>query len=288
MENFFSTIWAVISTFRFKDAIDILFITLILYYLFKLFRQSRAGQLVKGVVVLLVAYAISAVFNLTMINYILKALFEFTVIIIVILFQPELRQALERLGRNRTFKSLVPNSSQNADSDVEKAIGDVADTCIVFSRSRTGALIVFERDSVLSEIASTGTELNSDTSVSLLGNIFFNKAPLHDGACIIRNGKILAAGCILPLTKNNNVNADLGTRHRAALGLSEESDAVVVVVSEETGTISIAVGGRLIRDLDRASLHEKLSDLIIPGENEKTDLFSSIFKGRKEKKNEKK
>ena len=277
MENFFSTIWAIISTFRFKDAIDILFITLILYYLFKLFRQSRAGQLVKGVVVLLVAYAISAVFNLTMINYILKALFEFTVIIIVILFQPELRQALERLGRNRTFKSLVPNSSQNADSDVQKAIGDVADTCIVFSRSRTGALIVFERDSVLSEIASTGTELNSDTSVSLLGNIFFNKAPLHDGACIIRNGKILAAGCILPLTKNNNVNADLGTRHRAALGLSEESDAVVVVVSEETGTISIAVGGRLIRDLDRASLHEKLSDLIIPGENEKTDLFSSIF-----------
>ena len=232
MENFFSTIWAIISTFRFKDAIDILSITLILYYLFKLFRQSRAGQLVKGVVVLLVAYAISAVFNVTMINYILKALFEFTVIIIVILFQPELRQALERLGRNRTFKSLVPNSSQNADSDVQKAIGDVADTCIVFSRSRTGALIVFERDSVLSEIASTGTELNSDTSVSLLGNIFFNKAPLHDGACIIRNGKILAAGCILPLTKNNNVNADLGTRHRAALGLSEESDAAGPVERE--------------------------------------------------------
>ena len=287
MENFFSTIWAILSTFRFKDAIDILFITLILYYLFKLFRQSRAGQLVKGVVVLLVAYALSAVFNLTMVNYILKALFEFTVIIIVILFQPELRQALERLGRNRTFKSLVPNNSQNADSTVQKAIGDVSDTCIIFSRSRTGALIVFERDSVLSEIASTGTELNSDTSVSLLGNIFFNKAPLHDGACIIRNGRILAAGCILPLTKNNNVNAELGTRHRAALGLSEESDAVVVVVSEETGTISIAVGGTLIRDLDRASLHEKLSNLILPGENEKPELFSSLFKGRKEKKNEK-
>lgn len=288
MDSIISTIWAILSTFRFKDAIDILFITLILYYLFKLFRQSRAGQLVKGVVVLLIAYALSAVFNLTMVNYILKALFEFTVIIIVVVFQPELRQALERLGRNRTFKSIVSNNNQPADSAVPKAISDVSDTCIVFSRSRTGALIVFERDSVLSDIAATGTELNSDTSVSLLGNIFFNKAPLHDGACIIRNGRILAAGCILPLTKNNDVNAELGTRHRAALGISEESDAVVVVVSEETGTISIAVGGRLIRNLDRASLHEKLSDLIMPDENEKHDLFSTLFKGRKEKKNEKK
>lgn len=288
MENFISSIWAILSTFQFKDAIDILSISLILYYLFKLFRQSRAGQLVKGVVVLLIAYALSALFSLTMINYILKALFEFAVIIIVVVFQPELRQALERLGRNRTFKSLVPTGSQTADADVSKAISDVSDTCIVFSRSRTGALIVFERDSLLNEIAATGTELNSDTSVALIGNIFFNKAPLHDGACIIRNGKILSAGCILPLTKNTNVNPNLGTRHRAALGLSEESDAVVVVVSEETGTISIAVGGRLIRDLDRASLYEKLSDLILPGENEKPDLFTSLFKGRKEKKHEEK
>ncbi|MBR1534438.1 MAG: diadenylate cyclase CdaA [Ruminococcus sp.] len=288
MDNFFSSIWAILSTFQFKDAIDILSISLILYYLFKLFRQSRAGQLVKGVVVLLIAYALSALFNLTMINYILKALFEFAVIIIVVVFQPELRQALERLGRNRTFKSLVPTGAQSPDDVVSKAISDVSDTCIVFSRSRTGALIVFERDSVLSEIAATGTELNSDTSVALLGNIFFNKAPLHDGACIIREGRILSAGCILPLTKSNDVNSELGTRHRAALGLSEESDAVIVVVSEETGTISIAVGGRLIRELDRASLHEKLSDLILPGENDRPDLFSSVFKGRKEKKHEKK
>jgi len=284
MDNFFSTIWAILSTFQFKDAIDILSISLILYYLLKLFRQSRSGQLVKGVVILLIAYALSALFSLTMVNYILKALFEFAVIIIVVVFQPELRQALERLGRNRTFKSLVPTGSQSADTAVFKAISDVSDTCIVFSRSRTGALIVFERDSVLSEIAATGTELNSDTSVALLGNIFFNKAPLHDGACIIRNGKILAAGCILPLTKSTEVSSSLGTRHRAALGLSEESDAAVVVVSEETGTISIAVGGRLIRDLDRASLHEKLSDLILPGESEKSDLFSTLFKSRKEKK----
>ena len=286
MDQFFSTMWAILSTFQFKDAIDIISISLILYYLLKLFRQTRAGQLVKGVVVLLIAYALSALFSLTMVNYILKALFEFAVIIIVVVFQPELRQALERLGRNRTFKNFMSSNSQGADNAVLKAISDVSDTCIVFSRSRTGALIVFERDSMLTEIAATGTMLNSDTSVALLGNIFFNKAPLHDGACLIREGKILAAGCILPLTKSNDVNSDLGTRHRAALGLSEESDAVVIVVSEETGTISIAVGGRLIRDLDRASLYEKLSNLILPGESERQDLFSSVFKNRKEKKNE--
>ena len=286
MGDFFNTIWATLKTFQFKDAIDILVISLILYYFFKLLRQSRAGQLVKGVVVLLVAYGLSAVFNLTMVNYILKALFEFTVIIIVVVFQPELRQALERLGRNRTLKSLVPTTSPSPVSSVFKAISDVSDVCAVFSKSKTGALIVFERDSVLNEIASSGTELNCDTSVPLIGNIFFNKAPLHDGACIIRDGKILAAGCILPLTKNLDISSSLGTRHRAAIGLSEESDAAIVVVSEETGMISLAVGGKLIQNLDRDSVYEKLTDLIIPGESEKTDLLSVLFKNRKEKNHE--
>ena len=286
MGDFFNTIWATLKTFQFKDAIDILVISLILYYFFKLLRQSRAGQLVKGVVVLLVAYGLSAVFNLTMVNYILKALFEFTVIIIVVVFQPELRQALERLGRNRTLKSLVPTTSPSPVSSVFKAISDVSDVCAVFSKSKTGALIVFERDSVLNEIASSGTELNCDTSVPLIGNIFFNKAPLHDGACIIRDGKILAAGCILPLTKNLDISSSLGTRHRAAIGLSEESDAAIVVVSEETGMISLAVGGKLIQNLDRDSVYEKLTDLIIPGESEKNDLLSVLFKNRKEKNHE--
>ena len=280
-----STLWATLKTFQFKDAVDIAIITLILYYLLRLFRQTRAGQLVKGVVVLLIAYGISAIFSLTMVNYILRALFEFAIIIIVVVFQPELRQALERLGTTRTLKNIVSPGSQTSTLSVTKAVTDVADACTVFSSSKTGALIVFERDSVLSEIANTGTFLNSDTSVALFGNIFFNKAPLHDGATIIRSGKILSAGCILPLTTNNNVSSSLGTRHRAALGMSEESDAVVVVVSEETGTISIAVGGTLIRDLNRESLFQKLSDLIISGENESTNLLSLLFKNRKEKKN---
>ncbi len=288
MDNFIPTVWATLKTFQFKDAIDILIISLILYYLFKLFRQSRSGQLVKGLVVLLIAFALSAVFNLTMVNYILRSLFEFAVILVVVVFQPELRNALERLGRNKTLKNIVNNNNQQSpETAVLKSISDVADACAVFSKSRTGALIVFERDSLLNEIAGSGTFLNSDTSPALLGNIFFNKAPLHDGAMIIREGKILAAGCILPLTKSLNVSQSLGTRHRAAIGLSEETDAVVVVVSEETGVISIALNGTLIRDFNRNTLYDKLIELIIPGERERSNLLSAIFKNRKEKNNEK-
>ena len=287
-QDVMATIWSTLKTFEFKDAVDITIVALLLFYLFRLFRQSRAGQLVKGVVILLVLFAISAIANLTMVKFILKSVFEFAVIILVVVFQPELRQGLERLGRsNKTLRNFVNTNSQNPETYVTKAISDVADSCAIFSKSRTGALIVFERDSLLNEIAGTGTTLNSEISPALLGNIFFNKAPLHDGACIIREGKILSAGCILPLTKNLDVSPDLGTRHRAALGLSEECDAVVVVVSEETGSISIALDGKLTRDYTRNSLKDKLIELIIPGVKERSNLFSVIFKNRKEKNDEK-
>lgn len=283
-----ATIWSTLKTFEFKDAVDIAIVALILFYLFRLFRQSRAGQLVKGVVILLVLFAISAIANLTMVKFILKSVFEFAVIILVVVFQPELRQGLERLGRsNKTLKNMMNSSNQSPETYAMKAISDVADSCAIFSKSRTGALIVFERDSMLNEIAGTGTTLNSETSPALLGNIFFNKAPLHDGACIIRDGKILSAGCILPLTKSLDVSPDLGTRHRAALGLSEECDAVVVVVSEETGNISVALNGKLTRDYTRNTLYDELVELIIPGERERSNLFSVIFKNRKEKNDEK-
>ena len=283
MNNMMSTLWTTLKSFQFKDVIDIVIITLILYYLFKLLRQSRAGQLIKGVVVLLVVYAISGIAQLTMVNYILSSIFQFSAIIIIIIFQPELRQGLERLGRsNKTLKNIV-NTTQTIESPTIKAISDVADSCAVFSKSKTGALIVFERESMLSEIAGTGTYLNSDTSPALIGNIFFNKAPLHDGACIIRNGHILAAGCILPLTNSLNVSQSLGTRHRAAIGLSEESDAVVVVVSEETGSISIALNGLLTRDYTRNTLYDELVKLIVTGDNDRSNLFSGLFKSRKEK-----
>lgn len=283
-----NTVWSTLKTFEFKDAVDILIVALLLYYLFRLFRQSRSGQLVKGVVILLIMFAISAIANLTMVRFILKSVFEFFVIILVVVFQPELRQGLERLGRsNKTLRNFMNSNSQSPETFVMKAISDVADSCAIFSKSRTGALIVFERNSLLNEIAGTGTTLNSETSPALIGNIFFNKAPLHDGAMIIRDGKILSAGCILPLTKSLDVSPDLGTRHRAAIGLSEECDAVVVVVSEETGNISIALGGRLTRDYNRNTLYDRLVELIIPGENERSNLFSSIFRSRKEKNDEK-
>ena len=285
-----TTIGAIIKTFTFSDAVDIVLVAIIIYYLFKLLRQTRAAQLIKGLAVLVIAYAASALFDLTMVNVILTSLFEFAVIILVIVFQPELRRMLEHLGRSNISKgSLFSTFTAKSDDEIaiwSKAISDVADAATVFSKSKTGALIVFERNTLLSEIAASGTELNSSTSVALFGNLFFNKAPLHDGACILRGGKVLSAGCILPLTDNKRLSSSLGTRHRAAIGMSEESDAVVVVVSEETGIISVAVGGKLIRELDRKELVDKLTELIIPADNEKQDLFTVLFRNRKEKDDE--
>jgi len=285
LSSWFNAIVAIIKTFTISDAVDIAFVSLIIYGLFKILRQTRAAQLVKGLIVLAIAYALSIVFDLSMVNFILTAIFEFAVIILVIVFQPELRRALEHLGRSnkKGFLSNFMTKNDDVVTVTAKAISDVADVATVFSRSKTGALIVFERETMLNEISSTGTKLNSDTSVALLGNIFFNKAPLHDGACIIRDGKILSAGCILPLTDNNRLNSALGTRHRAAIGMSEESDAVVVVVSEETGIISIAVEGKLIRELDRKQLSDKLTEFLLPSDSEKQDLFTVLFKSRKEK-----
>lgn len=288
MKDIFTGILAALKTFQVKDAFDILIVTLIVYYLLRLFRQSRSGQLVKGVVVLLGAYMVASIAKLTMVKFLLDSIFQFTVIIFVIVFQPELRQGLERLGRsNKSLRNIVTTGNQSPETVMARAISDVADSCAIFSKSKTGALIVFERDSMLSEIAGTGTMLNSDISPSLLGNIFFNKAPLHDGACIIRGTKILAAGCILPLTNSLNVSQSLGTRHRAAIGLSEECDAVVVVVSEETGNISIALKGMLYRDFNRNTLYDKLTELLIHSDKERSNLFSSLFqKNRKEKNDE--
>ena len=166
---------------------------------------------------------------------------------------------------------------------MRKSIEDVADTSVLFSRSKTGALLVFERETMLSDIAATGTIINAETSVALFGNIFFNKAPLHDGASIIRDGKLYAAGCILPLTDNKNVDMNLGTRHRAALGISEQSDCVVLVVSEETGVISIACNGVLTRDYTRETLVRKLSELLLDDESEEETTFHRLGRGRRKK-----
>lgn len=264
----FETFISIVKTIQIRDIIDILAIAIIIFGLFKLVRETRAVQLLKGVIVLFIIYAVSSLFGLVMLSTLLQMFFEAAVVLIVVIFQPEIRKALEQMGRQNTYKKYIKIFSKHGKTDewkkaVKKSIIDVADTSLLFSRSKTGALLVFERETMLSDIATTGTILDAETSVALFGNIFFNKAPLHDGASIIRDGKLFAAGCILPLTDNKNVDINLGTRHRAALGISEQSDAVVLIVSEETGIISIAINGVLLRNFTRETLIEKLEELLI-------------------------
>ena len=284
----FENLWSVIKTIQFRDVIDILAIALIIFGLFRLIRETRAVQLLKGLLLLLVVYILSSIFNLVMLSSLLRAFFEASVVIITVIFQPEIRKALEQVGRNKNWKKYIKIFSRYGKTDdweksVRKSIVDAADTAMIFSRSRTGALLVFERETMLSDIASTGTIVDAETSVALFGNIFFNKAPLHDGASIIRDGKLFAAGCILPLTSNKDVDINLGTRHRAALGISEQSDAVVLVVSEETGVISLAVDGVLERDFTRDKLIKKLNELLLDEPVEEESKYRRFKKGGKKK-----
>ena len=264
----FNSILSIIKTIQLRDIVDILAIALLIFGLFKLIQETRAVQLLKGVIMLLIVYFLSSLFGLVMLSSLLRTFFEAAVVVIAIIFQPEIRKALEQMGRNNTYKKYIQIFTKHHKGDewkkaVEKSIVDAADTAVLFSRSKTGALLVFERETMLSDIAATGTIIDAETSVALFGNIFFNKAPLHDGASIIRDGKLFAAGCILPLTSNRNVDINLGTRHRAGLGISEQSDAVVLIVSEETGVISLAVNGILLREFTREELIKKLEQFLI-------------------------
>ena len=264
----FNSILSIIKTIQLRDIVDILAIALLIFGLFKLIQETRAVQLLKGVIMLLIVYFLSSLFGLVMLSSLLRTFFEAAVVVIAIIFQPEIRKALEQMGRNNTYKKYIKIFTKHHKGDewkkaVEKSIVDAADTAVLFSRSKTGALLVFERETMLSDIAATGTSIDAETSVALFGNIFFNKAPLHDGASIIRDGKLFAAGCILPLTSNRNVDINLGTRHRAGLGISEQSDAVVLIVSEETGVISLAVNGILLREFTREELIKKLEQFLI-------------------------
>ena len=271
--NIVNNILSILKTIQIRDIIDIIAIALLIFGVFKLFHETRAVQLLKGVAILFIIYFLASIFGLVMLSSLLRTLFEAAVILVVIVFQPEIRKALEQMGRNNTDKKYFKIFAQHGKSDewkkaVKKSIVDAADTALLFSRSKTGALLVFEREIMLSDIAATGTIIDAETSVALFGNIFFNKAPLHDGASIIRDGKLFAAGCILPLTDNKNVDINLGTRHRSALGISEQSDAVVLVVSEETGIISLVINGVLMRDFTRDSLIEKLQEFLLDEYND--------------------
>lgn len=265
---------SIAMNFQFKDAVDIIIVAFLIYGVVKLVRETRAGQLVKGLFLLVILFIISSYFNLVMVNRVLAYFFQFAFVAILIVFQPEIRKALEQVGRNNVGQSIaavVTGRDRSYDrAQIRKAINAVVDGVGILQQLKMGALIVFERKTKLGDIIETGTQINCEPSGQIVGNIFFNKAPLHDGAMIIRDGMIHAAGCILPLTKNTSVSAELGTRHRAALGVSEESDAVVVVVSEETGQISVAVNGVLARRFTRDTLRDVLEGYLIPQEEAST------------------
>lgn len=265
---------SIAMNFQFKDAVDIIIVALLIYGVVKLVRETRAGQLVKGLFLLVILFIISSYFNLVMVSRVLAYFFQFAFVAILIVFQPEIRKALEQVGRNNVGQSIaavVTGRDRSYDrAQIRKAINAVVDGVGILQQLKMGALIIFERKTKLGDIIETGTQINCEPSGQIVGNIFFNKAPLHDGAMIIRDGMIHAAGCILPLTKNTSVSAELGTRHRAALGVSEESDAVVVVVSEETGQISVAVNGVLARRFTRDTLRDVLEGYLIPQEEAST------------------
>ena len=255
---------------RFTDILDVIIIAFLVYKLLDLVRSTRAENILKGVVIFLLALWLSEIFHLNGIAYILGNMVQVGILALIILFQPEIRQILEKLGsRNiRLLRAFTPAQQQ---TELEKAIDQTVIACSEMSKTKTGVLIVFERHILLDDMVRSGTTLDAAVSSELLKNIFFVKAPMHDGAVIIRHGRILGAGCMLPLSKNVNLSRDLGMRHRAGIGMSENSDAVVVIVSEETGSISVAVGGMLKRHLMPETLSKLLRNELMPQPEEPED-----------------
>ena len=242
---------------KLTDIIDIFLIAILVYQLLKLLKETRAMQLVKGIFLLFLILQISSWAHLTTLNYLMRNAMQVGMFAIVVIFQPELRSLLEKMGRSNVGK-LIDVATGNIGGK-DHAISEIVHAATNMASTKTGALIVIERDTKLGDVIHTGTLLDADVSSSLLENIFFPNTPLHDGAVIIRGDRIHTAGCFLPLTSNTNLSRDLGTRHRAALGISEASDAIVVIVSEETGKISIALNGSLTRNLTESSLKTALS-----------------------------
>ncbi|MTI68494.1 MAG: TIGR00159 family protein [Firmicutes bacterium] len=246
-----------------RNMIDIFIVAFVFYKIYTLIKETRAEQLIKGIIVLLVATKISEWLKLFTINWILEKTIEVGVIALLIVFQPELRRALEYIGRSRFLtKSLV----EIKEEDINNVIEEIVEAVASLSRQKIGALIIFEKETGLNEVIETGSRIDGLVSSGLLINIFIPNTPLHDGAVIIKDKKIKAAGCLLPLSENMNLKRDLGTRHRAALGITEKSDSLAIVVSEETGAISVADNGKLSRYVDTKTLREILRKIYEPDE----------------------
>lgn len=246
----------IILNIRIFDIIDIAIVAYVFYNIYTLIKQTRAEQLIKGILILLFATKISEVLQLQVVNWFLRNTMTVGLIAIMIVFQPELRRMLEHLGRT---KFLVKNND-DADAKVEILVNELVGSAKTLSESKTGALIILERRTGINEIIQTGTSMDAIVSKQLLNNIFFPNTPLHDGAVVIRGDRILAAGCFLPLTENKLLDQEMGTRHRAAIGISERSDCISLVVSEETGAISLAQNGKILKNLTYESLRRLLID----------------------------
>ncbi len=257
-------VWQQLQDFRVIDFLDIALVSVILFYAYRFIRERRAGKLALGIALLFLMMLISETLKMHVTRFFLENIFQIGLVVVVILFQPELRSALEKIG-GEPIKSLRGIGEQKDTSTTLSVIKEVCDAVSDMAEDKTGALIVFERTTKLGDIIKTGTRLNADVSSFLLKNIFFNKAPMHDGATIISEDRIYSAGCFLPLSLNEDIIKDLGTRHRAGIGMSENSDAVVIIVSEETGTVSIALEGKLRRGYDRDTLAVELESLLLSG-----------------------
>ncbi len=286
----FNRLVSVFSTYDIiGDTLDILFLTVLCYFVLKLLRDSRALTLVKGIIVFVVAYLLVNILNMEAASYLFKKVIDYIFIILAVIFAPELRKALERLGNARGWASLRALFTKASNDKNISTFNEQESTCInsvckaaqLMSEKKVGALIVFEKDTPLGDIISTGTPFDSNVNSSIIDSIFYPGAPMHDGAAVIRNDRLVAAGCILPLTaRNNDVAKELGTRHRAAIGMSEQSDAMILVVSEETGGLSIACNGTLQRDLTDGDVRDILLNYLII-KDDKTTFGKGVLKNGK-------
>jgi len=276
MEAIFQAAASFVKMIRISDLIDIAILSFLIYKLIWMTRKNSFGRVIKGVGVVLVIMVLASSFKLYAVSYLFNIVVEWGVLALVILFQPEIRRILERMGDSRLVSQFFATQARDLNS-VEQSINETVSAYTSMSKDKVGALMVFERQNHLDDVIKTGTALDAAVSGELLKNIFWDKAPLHDGAVIVRNGRIIGAGCMLPLSGNVNLSRELGMRHRAGIGISEHSDAVVAIVSEETGSISVAVGGMLKRHLAPETLERLLRNELMVEEAQNEGMNLSAF-----------
>lgn len=266
-----------LQTIKITDLIDIAIISYIFYKIFQFARETQAGQVLRGVVLVIAMLWLANVLNLHVLNYILTKTVELGFLALVVVFQPEIRHFLEKVGSGRFGLSV--HSAAPPGTELESAIDETVDAYAAMSKDKIGALLVFERNSILDTSLNSGTVLDAAVSSELLKNIFWPKAPMHDGAVLVRNGRVAGAGCMLPLSSNTNISRELGMRHRAGIGVTEHTDAVAVICSEETGSISVAVNGVLKRHLAPETLSRLLKNELLTTEKENPKKWNLSFKG---------